>query len=56
MHEYGWSITEAMSTPLIQAFALYAAINARYGNEPKGPTYLDREIQAILKNRNDTAP
>jgi hypothetical protein len=30
--------------PLAQCFALYAAIAARYGVEPKGPTYVEQEM------------
>lgn len=49
LHEYGWSIEYTMEIPLSQAYALYAAIDARYGNEPKGPSYKDRElIKALL--------
>jgi hypothetical protein len=50
MHEYGWNIAYTLQTPLVQCFALYAAIDARYGNDPKGPTYLDKELFADLEN------
>lgn len=49
MCEYGWSIATAMKTPLCQAFALYAAIDARYGGDPKGPTYADQELRDRLR-------
>lgn len=49
MHEYGWHLEYALwRVPLATAFALYAAIDARYGNDPKGPTYLEREMLAAL--------
>jgi hypothetical protein len=44
MSEYGWKVGYTLRRPLGQAFALYAAISARYGNEPKGPTYADRAL------------
>ncbi len=50
MHEYGWTIDHAMNVPLAQAFALYAAIDARYGNEAKGPTYADQELIAAIRS------
>lgn len=50
MAEYGWNIAYALHLPLGQAFALYAAISARYGNEPGGPTYADREVLRALES------
>ena len=35
--------------PLAIAFALYAAIAARYDMKPAGPTYHDRELLKALK-------
>lgn len=50
MHEYGWSLQYCLwELPLAQAYALYAAIDARYGNEPKGPTYADQEVIRALR-------
>ena len=49
MHEYGWSIEYTLEISLAQGYALYAAIDARYGNDPKGPTYRDREIIAAIE-------
>jgi dipeptide/tripeptide permease len=51
MHEYGWSLEYALwQVALATGFALYAAIDARYGNDPKGPTYVEREmIEALEK-------
>ncbi|HRI83369.1 MAG TPA: hypothetical protein PLF88_13075 [Opitutaceae bacterium] len=50
MHEYGWLIDYTLwQVRLPVAFALYAAIAARYGNKPAGPTYLDREILDALQ-------
>ncbi len=49
MSEYGWSLDYVLYTlPLQQAFALYAAIAVRYGNEPKGPTYADLDLREEL--------
>lgn len=49
MHEYGWRLDYTLwRVPLATAFALYAAIDARYGNDPKGPTYADREVIEAL--------
>lgn len=48
MHEYGWDVAYTMRTPLAQCFALYAAIDARYGNDPKGPTYQEQQLLADL--------
>jgi len=49
MHEYAWKIEYALwQVPLAVAFALFAAIDARYGNDPKGPTYVEREMLAAL--------
>lgn len=38
-----------MRVPLAIAFALYAAIAARYDMQPAGPTYHDRELLKALK-------
>ena len=48
MHEYGWTIAYTLRQPLVQCFALYAAIDARYGNDPKGPTYQEQELVETL--------
>ncbi|HTJ78539.1 MAG TPA: hypothetical protein VL357_06045 [Rariglobus sp.] len=38
-----------MKRPLCQAFALYAAIDARYGGDAKGPSYVDQDIVASIR-------
>lgn len=51
MHEYGWKIRYTLwRVPLGTAFALYAAIGARYGNDPSGPTYVEQEMLAALES------
>ncbi len=50
MHEYGWTVDYTMLRPLGQCFALYAAIDARYGNDPKGPAYVEQDIISTLAN------
>jgi hypothetical protein len=35
--------------PLAQAFALYAAISARYDREASGPNYFEREMLKRLE-------
>lgn len=51
LHEYGWTLEYLLwQVRLAVAFALYAAIAARYGNKPAGPTYLDREILEALQD------
>ncbi|MBI5770854.1 MAG: hypothetical protein HZA93_23960 [Verrucomicrobia bacterium] len=50
MHEYGWTIQHTLwRVPLAQALALYAAIDARYGNDPAGPNYIEQELTAALR-------
>lgn len=50
MHEYGWSIEYTMwGVSLARGFALYAATDARYGNDPKGPTYVEQEMIAAFR-------
>jgi hypothetical protein len=47
MSEYGWKLDYTLwHVPLNAAFALFAAIDARYGNDPKGPTYVEQEMIA----------
>ncbi|WP_157837064.1 hypothetical protein [Geminisphaera colitermitum] len=48
MSEYSCPLQTALDFPLAQAFALYAAISARYGNKPKGPTYVEKAQIAQL--------
>jgi hypothetical protein len=56
MHEYKCSLEYALwSLPLATCFALYAAISARYGNDPKGPTYAEQEILAALHRAQSSA-
>lgn len=33
-----------MELPLVQAFALFAAISARYDREFTGPTYVEQDL------------
>ena len=59
LHEYGGGvgerqIAEALALPLAIAFALYAAIGARYDMKPTGPTYQDREVLAALAKTKGT--
>lgn len=54
LHEYagGFSATaidEALSVPLVQVFALYAACRARYG-VLKGAGYADRDLIRRLES------
>jgi hypothetical protein len=49
MHEYGWTVSYTLRLPLVQAFALYTAIAARYDNEPAGPTYREQELIDALR-------
>lgn len=42
--------------PLAQAFALYAAICARYDREPTGPTYEDQAMLAALRAASGQEP
>jgi len=49
MHEYGWTISHTLAVPLAQAFALYAAIAVRYGNDFAGPSYFERQLLAAVK-------
>ena len=39
--------------PLAQAFALYAAAQARYGVEPRGPTYVERAMIRARRKAED---
>lgn len=53
LHEYGSgfsprAIEEALAVPLRQAFALFAAVRARYGH--KGFTYRDAELIRAIAN------
>jgi hypothetical protein len=48
-HEYGWTFNHALAVPLARLFVAYNAIDARYGGEAKGPTYVEREIIAALR-------
>ena len=51
MHEYGWKLEYTLwRVPLSQAFAFYAAIDARYGGEAKGPTYVEQAMIAALSD------
>ena len=53
MSEYGWKLEYALwQVPLSAAFALFSAIDARYGNDPKGPTYVEQEMIAALESVN----
>ena len=56
MSEYGWTIDYTMARPLGQTFALYAAISARYGGKPGGPTYADRAILAAMREARGEKP
>jgi hypothetical protein len=50
-HEYGWSLKVVMDrTPLAIAFALYAAVSARYEASPAGPSYAEQDMLAALRN------
>lgn len=56
MHEYGAgfspaTIRDALSVPLRQAFALYAAVRARYGH--KGFSYRDADLIRALSAAKD---
>lgn len=45
LSEYGWSLDYVLfDLPLAQAFALYAAISARYGNEAHAPTFAEMDL------------
>jgi len=45
LSEYGWSLDYVLhDLPLQQAFALYAAIAARYGGADSGPTFEDLDL------------
>ena len=46
--EYGWSLEVVMEMPLAIVFALYAAINERYGNKPRGLSYTQAELVEIF--------
>lgn len=47
MSEYGWTLEYALwQVSLATAFALFAAIDARYGNDAKGPSYVEQEMIA----------
>jgi hypothetical protein len=49
-HEYGWGLNTVLHrTPLAVAFALYAAIAARYEQTPTGPTYAEQDLLAALR-------
>lgn len=60
MSEYGWTIEYTTGLrigepggsgcSMAMALALYSAASLRYGNEPAGPTYRDREILAGIHN------
>ena len=57
MSEYGFSLDYVLfSLPLQQAFALFAAIAARYGNEPKGPTFEELDLLDALDRHGLPAP
>lgn len=49
LSEYGGTVEYWMGRPFAQAFALYAAISARYGAKPGGPTYADRAIARAMQ-------
>lgn len=49
-HEYGWQLDYVLyQIPLARAFVLYACCNARYGNDPQGPTYVEEEMINALR-------
>jgi hypothetical protein len=49
-HEYGWPLTYILNElPLAQAFALYAAIAARYEQPLPGPSYVEQDAIAALR-------
>lgn len=50
MHEYGWTIEYTLhEVTMAIAFALYAAISSRYGVDPSGPTYTEKQILDALR-------
>ena len=52
LHEYGGlGLVDVLRLHLARAFALYAAIAARYGHAPAGPTYEEAELLAGLEAR-----
>ncbi len=52
LHEYGgFKFMDALHLQLARAFALYAAIAARYDHAPAGPTYEEAALLAELANR-----
>jgi hypothetical protein len=47
--EYGWARDYILfEIPLQEAFAWYAAIAARYGNEQRGPNYEELDLLDAL--------
>lgn len=45
LSEYGWSLDYVLfELPVVQAFALYAAIAARYGNDQSTPTFDELDL------------
>ena len=54
--EYGgYTLKTVRHIHLGQAFALYAAIGARYDHEPTGPTYDEAEMIRELEERKKAA-
>jgi hypothetical protein len=45
-----------MQVPLIQAFALYAAICARYDHEFTAPNYGEQELVETIRRQATSAP
>lgn len=46
--EYGWTVADALKTPLATAFAFMAAANQRHGGKAGGPDYYERQfVKAI---------
>ena len=52
LHEYGgFKFMDALHFHLARAFALYAAVAARYDQAPAGPTYEEAALLAELERR-----
>lgn len=49
LSEYGNTVDYWLHAPISQLFALYAAVSARYGAKPAGPTYADRAVLAAIE-------
>lgn len=57
LSEYGWSLDYVLfALPLQQAFALFAAIAARYGNERHAPSFDELDILDELDRQGLPAP